>query len=273
MLRLPHPVSGRPEAAITSANLHLLRELIRRDITARFTGSALGLSWAVLQPLSLVVLYWFVFTYMLPGGRIGLAPGASSDLPYIYFLITGLLPWMGINEGLMRSATAIVDNASIVRRLPLRSEILVIVPNASALVFQSIGLAITIIAWGLTGGTLRGLWLLPVAFAFQFALQLGFGLLLAGGYVFFRDLGQAIGFVLSVVFYLSPILYPVPERFERFFFWNPLTPLFGLFRSAILGAPLPPASSIVFLLVAATTALLAGLFCLGKVQPTIADLI
>lgn len=227
----------------------------------------------MLQPLSLVVLYWFVFTYMLPGGRIGVPAGAGGDQPYIYFLITGLLPWLGISEGLMRSATSIVENASIVRRLPLRSEILVIVPNASALAFQSIGLAIAIIAYGLTGGSLRRIWLLPVAFAIQFVLQLGLGLLLAGGYVFFRDLAQVIGFVLSVVFYLSPILYSVPGRFERFFFWNPLTPLFGLFRSAILGAPLPAASSIVFLLIAAASALMAGLFCLGKVQPTIADLI
>ena len=272
MLHLPRHDRAL-EAAITSSNLHLLRELVRRDITARFTGSALGLSWAVLQPLSLVVLYWFVFTYLLPGGRVGVAPGAGGDQPYIYFLITGLLPWMGISEGIMRSATSIVDNASIVRRLPLRSEILVVVPNASAMAFQSIGLAIAIIAWGLTGGTLRGLWLLPIAFALQFVLQLGLGLLLAGGYVFFRDLAQGIGFVLSVVFYLSPILYPVSGRFEHFFFWNPLTPLFGLFRSAILGAPLPPASSIVFLLIAAASALFAGLYSLGKVQPTIADLI
>jgi ABC-type polysaccharide/polyol phosphate export permease len=262
-----------PRPAINASNLHLLRELIRRDITARFTGSALGLTWAVLQPLSLVALYWFVFTQILTGVRLGVPAGAGGDQPYIYFLITALLPWLGISEGLMRSTTSIVDNASIVRRLPLRSEILVIVPNASALVFQSIGLAIAIIAYGLTGGSLRGLWLLPIAFAVQFVLQVGVGLLLAGAYVFFRDLTQVIGFVLSVVFYLSPILYPVTGRFERIFNWNPLTPLFGLFRSAILGAPLPEASSIVFLLIAAVTALVLGLLALGKVQPTIADLI
>jgi lipopolysaccharide transport system permease protein len=262
---------SRPD--ITSANLHLLRELIRRDITARFTGSALGLSWAILQPLSLVVLYWFVFTYMLPGGRLGIEPGAGGDQPYIYFLITGLLPWLAISEGLMRSATSIVDNASIVRRLPLRSEILVVVPNASALAFQGIGLGITVVAYGFSGGSLRQLWLLPVALAFQFFLQLGIGMLLAGGYVFFRDLTQVVGFVLSVVFYLSPILYPVTGRFAAVFFWNPLTPLFGLFRSAILGAPLPEASSIVFLLTATLAAVLIGRLALGKVQPTSADLI
>ena len=223
--------------------------------------------------MSLVLLYWFVFTFMLPGGRIGLAAGTEGDYPYIYFLISGLLPWLGFNEGLMRSTTSIVENAPIVRRLPLRSELLVVVPNASAMAFECVALAIAVIAHGLNGGSLRKLWLLPLALALQFALQVGIGLLLAGGYVFFRDLSQIIGFTLSVVFYLSPILYPIAGRFESFFFWNPLTALFGLFRSAILGAPLPDAASIVFLVAAAALALFAGLFCLGKVQPTIADLI
>ena len=85
----------------THRNVHLLRELIKRDFHARFTGSALGVFWAVLQPLSLVFLYWFVFTYMFrrPVGQ---------DDHYIDFLIAGLLPWLAINEGLMRSSTSIV---------------------------------------------------------------------------------------------------------------------------------------------------------------------
>src|ERR1043165_10260833 len=68
----------------TTKNLPLLRELVRRDFHARFTGSALGIFWAVLQPLSLVVVYWFVFTYMFTRG-----PAAGND-NYIRFLITRL---------------------------------------------------------------------------------------------------------------------------------------------------------------------------------------
>src|SRR5262249_28393612 len=94
------PLSS-PEAP-TYRNAHLLRELVKRDFAARFTGSALGLFWAVLQPLSLVVVYWFVFTYMFTRG-----PASSGD-NYILFLISGLLPWLGINEGVVRSTTSIV---------------------------------------------------------------------------------------------------------------------------------------------------------------------
>lgn len=260
--------SVKSEGPATYATLHLLRELIKRDLTARFTGSALGLAWAVLQPLSLVVLYWFVFTFMIPGGRAG---GTGDD--YIYFLIAGLLPWLGVSEGLSRSTTAVVENSAIVRRLPLRSELLVVVPNATAMVFEGVALAIFIVALAAQGMPLRHLWLLPPALILQFLLQIGIGFFLATTYVFFRDVTQIIGFVLAIAFYLSPILYPVTGRFEKYFFWNPMTPLLGLFRSAMLASPLPDAGSIVFLLATAGSVCAAGLLFFRRAQPSLVDVI
>src|SRR6266852_6512449 len=122
----------------TANNFHLLRELVKRDFHARFTGSALGVFWAVLQPLSLVILYWFVFTYMFSRGP------AAGNKNYIDFLIAGLLPWLGLNEGIIRSTTSIVENAPMVRRMAFRSELLVVVPNASALIFEAVGLLLFI---------------------------------------------------------------------------------------------------------------------------------
>jgi lipopolysaccharide transport system permease protein len=250
-----------------SRDLHLLKELVRRDFATRFAGSVLGLAWAVLQPLSLVVLYWFVFTFMIPRGL-----GREGDR-YIDFLIAGLIPWIGLNEGIVRSATSIVENAAMVRRLAFRSELIVIVPNASALIFESIGLMLFAIFLIIRDGVPRMLWLLPLALLIQFTVQVGIGLFLAALYVFFRDLPQILTFLLSVVFYLSPILYPVSKRFEHFFLWNPLTPLMGLFRSAMLASPLPPAGSIVFLMIVASVVFAGGLFFFRKAQPTLADVI
>ncbi|HEV7428087.1 MAG TPA: ABC transporter permease [Thermoanaerobaculia bacterium] len=251
----------------TYKNVHLLRELVKRDFRSRFTGSALGLLWAVLQPLSLVFLYWFVFTYMFRRG-----PG-GDDKHFIDFLIAGLLPWMGLNEGIIRSTTSIVDNAPMVRRLAFRSELLVLVPNASAMIFESIALALFAAFLLLRGLPMRLVWILPLALLVQFAAQVGLSWILAASYVFFRDLMPIIGFLLSIVFYLSPILYPVTGRFERFFLWNPMTPLLGLFRSAMLSAALPAAGSIVFLVFVATTLFAGGLLFFRRAQGTLADLI
>lgn len=240
---------------------------MKRDFAARFSGSALGIFWAVLQPLSLVAVYWFVFTYMFSRG-----PAAGND-SYIYFLITGLLPWLGINEGLMRSTTIIVENAPMVRRLAFRSEILVVVPNASALLFEIVGLVLFLGLLLLRGGAPRLIWMLPFALVLQFALQIGIGWLLAASYVVFRDLLPILGFALSVAFYLSPILYPVAGRFEKFFIWNPMTPLLGLFRSAMLSSSLPNIGSVVFLLVVCTAFFAGGLAFFRRAQGTLADLI
>lgn len=256
-----------PEDQKTFKNVHLLRELVKRDFHARFSGSVLGILWAVLQPLSLVVLYWFVFTYMFSRGP------AAENGHYIEFLIAGLLPWLGLNEGIIRSTTSIVDNAPMVRRLAFRSELLILVPHTTALIFESIGLGLFGGFLLIRGFTLRFLWLLPFALLLQFALQVGLGWFLAASFVFLRDLVPILGFVLSVLFYLSPILYPVTGRFERFFVWNPMTPLVGLFRSAMLSAALPSASSIVFLLAVAAATFTGGLLFFRRTQGTLADLI
>jgi ABC-type polysaccharide/polyol phosphate export permease len=253
------------EAAVTR-DLHLLRELIKRDLTARFTGSVLGLFWAVLQPATMVAVYWFVFTFMIPTRGI-----FGKD--YIYFLISGLIPWFAISEGLMRSMTSIVENGPMVRRLPLRSELLVIVPNASAVIFEVIALVLFIIALTFVRGWSHAFWLLPLALLVQLVIQIALALLLAATYVFFRDLSQLLGFVLSVVFYLSPILYPATGRFEKLLAWNPLTPLLGLFRSAVLGDPLPAISSIVLLVVVAPALMAGSMLFFRRVQPILVDLV
>lgn len=249
-----------------ASDSNLLIQLIKRDFRARFAGSALGLTWAILQPLSLVTLYWFVFTIMLP-------QRAAAGNGYVFFLISGLLPWIGFNEGILRGTTSVIDNAAVVKRLPFRSEILVLVPNASALLFELIAIGMFVAFLALQGKPLRSLWLLPLVLAIQLAVQLGVGWFLAATYVFFRDVTQLLGFFLSILFYLSPILYPVGVRFEKFFRWNPMTPLLGLFRSAILGAPLPDLASIVFLLTFASTSVVAGLRFFRKVQPSLVDLL
>jgi len=247
-------------------DLHLLRELIKRDLAARFTGSGLGLFWAVLQPAAMVSVYWFVFSFMIPS-RVG----GGGD--YLYFLISGLIPWFAISEGLTRSMTSIVENAPMVRRIPLRSELLVIVPNASAVVFELIAFTLFVAAMTVVRGWPRGAWLIPIAVALQLLLQVGLALALAATYVFLRDLGQILGFVLAIVFYLSPILYPAAGRFRTLFAFNPLTPLLGLFRSAILGAALPPLSSIVLLMIVAAALFAASFSFFRRAQRVFADLI
>lgn len=253
-------------------NLYLLSELVRRDFSMRFAGSTLGIAWAVLQPLSLVVLYWFVFTQIFDGPRTG--EGGAAYGNYAHFLISGLLAWIGFQEGIARGTSSISENATLVRRLTFKTEMLVLVPNISALIFETIGILLFLGYLLLTGHSLWNIWLLPFALVLQLGLQTGISLALATLQVFIRDVGQVLGFALSILFYLSPILYRVEgSEWEKVFVWNPLTPLLGLFRSAILSEPLPQPASIVILLVVAGAAFTGGLLLLRRAQPNLADLI
>ena len=224
-----------------------------------------------------MALYWFVFTQIFDVGRI---PGRAGE-HYVEFLIAGLIPWLGISEGIMRSTTAVLDNGPLIRKLPLSGTLVVLVPNASAMIFQSVGLVVFLAILVARGTIPSMIWLLPLPLLLQFLLQAGVGLFLAVTHAFFRDVTQIAGFVLSVVFYLSPILYPVVGRLEHFFQWNPLTPLLGLYRRALLGgipgigstAALPQWHSIVFLTVVAAGVCLAGSALMKKAQPDLVDLI
>lgn len=249
----------------TTNRLYLLRELVKRDLAARFAGSTLGRAWAIAQPLGLILVFWFVFSALIPLRSSG---GQGS---YIHFLIAGLIPWLAIAEGVNRSATSIIDNSAMVKRMAFQTELLVVVPNASAVLLELIALLIAVAFSAFSRGVSHYLWLLPAALVLQFGLQLGIGWMVAVMQVFFRDLAQVLGFALTIVFYLSPILYPPSARFESIFAWNPMTPLAGLFRSAMLGSPLPSASSIVFLLVVVASVLAFGLLVFRRAEATLAD--
>lgn len=190
---------------------------------------------------------------------------------YIHFLVAGLIPWLAITEGLMRSATSIIENGSVLRRMAFRSELLVVVPNAAAVLLEMVALALALGFATFDLGVSRLLWVLPLALALQFALQLGIGWIVAVMQVFFRDVAQVLGFALTIIFYLSPILYPPSQRFETIFHWNPMTPLIGLFRSAMLSTPLPSASSIVFLLVVVASVAATGLLIFRRAEAALAD--
>ncbi|HUP64635.1 MAG TPA: ABC transporter permease [Thermoanaerobaculia bacterium] len=273
MSNLGGPGEGVKGVRAGRQTAYLLSELVRRDFTARFAGSALGITWAILQPLSLVILYWFVFTIIFPASGGSPRPGGGTGEPYVLFLIAGLVPWLGFNEGIIRGTTSIIENSAMVRRLTFRSEVLVAVPNISAVLFEMVGLILLIVYLGLQGRSLWSLWLLPFALLLQLLLQVGLSLALATIQVFFRDVLQILGFAMSILFYLSPILYRVPPGWENAFAWNPMTPLLGLFRSALLSAPLPPPASIVFLMVVALGSLTAGLALFRRAQPSLTDLI
>jgi lipopolysaccharide transport system permease protein len=252
------------------SHFFLLRELVRRDFQSRYAGSALGLAWSLVQPLWTLLLLTFVFSTVMK-----ISPVGSRTGHFAIFLFCGLLPWMALQEGVLRASTSITDNSSLVKKLRFPSEILVLSVVLSALLHEAIAGAIFLgvlaalgeLRWG-------GLPLLLLAVPLQIALTVGLGLLLGTLHVFFRDVAQVLGMILMGWFYLTPIVYPaslVPERFQAWIELNPLTALVGLYRQALLEGEVSWVPGTVSLTLTAAVLLSIGLWIFASLKPAFVD--
>ncbi len=237
-------------------HLFLLRELVVRNVRSRYAGSALGLVWSLLNPLWQLLLFTLVF-----GRILGLEIDDEQTRNFGVFLFCGLLPWMAIHEGVNRSASAITDNADLVKKMRLPGEVLVASLVLGALVHSAVGGVVFLAVLALMGElSAASLPLLLVAVPLQTALTFGLGLGLAAVNVYFRDTVQAVGLVLNAWFYVTPIIYSLLssrlERYRELLEWNPLTGLVYLYRAAFLGGGVPV--SLVPLLAATIAAVVFG---------------
>jgi ABC-type polysaccharide/polyol phosphate export permease len=275
MLRPPvRGTTGTDPTAMLPGRSHLflLRELVKRDFQGRYAGSLLSFLWSFVQPLWLLVLFTVVFGYILAIKVDRMGAGTDN---FGVFIFSGLLPRTAIQEGLMRSTTAITDNAELVKKLRFPAWVLVLSVVLSALLHQAIAAGIFMVVLGVLGElswtTLP--WLL-VAVPLQVALTLGLALLLAPCHVFFRDTGQVLGMVTTAWFYFTPIVYPlswVPEKLAPWIEANPLTPLVGLYRTALLGREWTFGPSFVGLVLAALLALALGVTLFRRVESSLVD--
>ncbi len=216
-----------------SNQLFLLKELVQRDFQSRYAGSLLGFLWPFLVPLWQLLLFSFVFATVL---QISLKGERTEN--FGLFLFCGLLPWMAINEGITRSATAITENANLVKNVNFQPEILVVSIVLGALLQEAVALAVLLVILAALGElSVSTLPILGIAVPLQIALTLGLGMLLCCIHTLFRDTVQLLSMVTMGWFYLTPIVYPrslVPPEYQSWLLWNPLTPLVDLYRRALL---------------------------------------
>lgn len=254
-----------------SAKLFLLKEMVVRDIRARYAGSGLGLVWAFLHPILWMALYTFVFSVIL---RVPVERGFST---FPEFLMAGLLPWMAIQEAVSRSASVLADNAVVVKKAVFPLETLVLSVVLASVVNQLVAFLVFGI-YVFFIGHFSPVWILLLvpALALQILLTYGIGCFAATVTAFVRDAGQAIGILLTVVFFSTPIVYPsslVPLRYRALIEANPVAHLVSLYRAAFTLHALPDWGSVLYLAAfSLVTAVLGGVLFL-RARPHFADLI
>jgi homopolymeric O-antigen transport system permease protein len=229
------------------SNLWRHRELVHRltaqEVLQRYRGSYLGIVWSFITPILMLSVYAFVFSIVFQA-RWGEAAGSSRPGEFALTLFAGLIPFGVFAEVVNRAPSIVLSTPNYVKKVVFPLEILPVVAVGSAVVQSLISGAILLLASIVfLGHVSRTVVLLPLAYMPLVLLTLGLAWFLASLGVYVRDIGQAIGVVTQVLFFLSPIFYPVsavPERLRFILYCNPMTTILDEFRRAMLWG-VPPA--------------------------------
>lgn len=212
-------------------------QLVKREVEGRFKGSWLGFAWSMLNPLILLGVYTFVFGYVFRA-RWGAGEDAYSSGQYAVVLYSGLILHGFLGECLNRAPACVLGNPNFVKKIVFPLDILAWVHHGAA--WFHFGMSVIILAmfqlvfFGRVPYTycLLPLVLIPIAFYAQGLLWL-----ISAVTVYFRDLAQLTGLLVTCLLFASPVLYPlesVPEKFRSFLYLNPLTSSLEMFRSVVL---------------------------------------
>lgn len=238
----------------------MIGQMTKRDFGQRYRGSYLGVVWAILNPLLLLLIYTFVFSVVF---KARWNPSDVNTVPgeFAIVLFAGLIPYYFFSEVLNRASSIIINNPNYVKKVVFPLEVLIVVISGTALISSFIQLGILIVAILVFLHTLPAtILLLPLLYLPLILITLGFGWFLASLGVYVRDIALVISLALQVLLFISPIFYAinaVPERFQAILRLNPLTMIVTNFRSVLLwGEMFPVKEWAIWLVISLIVALL-----------------
>ncbi len=261
-------------AALNLRDLWAYRELVYfltwRDIKVRYKQAALGIAWAVLQPLFTMV----VFSVIL-GNFLGVP--TDGDVPYPIFSYVAILPWQLFASTLQRSGASLVSSANLLKKVYFPRLVIPVASMGAGIVdfFISFLVLLGLMAYYHIPLSWRMLWLLPlILLAVLTALSVG--LWLSALNVQYRDIQQMLPFIIQAWFYISPVVYSssiVPsEKWRLVYALNPMAGVINGFRWALLGTTQPDAS--IYISAGVVLVLLvSGLYFFKRMEYTFADIV
>jgi lipopolysaccharide transport system permease protein len=230
------PPSGEPGLLV---GLALAWPLAKRDVLARYRGSAIGLVWAMAAPLGMVLVYTLVFRGVFQA-RWGAGDAAVDGFGFVLRLFAGLMIFQAVAEVATRATRLMQDNANLVKRVVFPLELLtwaLLLQVGVHLLMQAAVMALLLLAFG--AGVRLSWFLLPLAGLWVLALQRVLALVLAALGPYLRDLQHAVPVATAGLMFLSPVFYPVaaaPLPLQWVLVLNPLTVPIELARSAWFGS-------------------------------------
>src|SRR5258706_1536156 len=243
-------------AAILHANLFL--SFVGRELRNRYAGSISGALWALLHPITQRAIFAFVFAAIFRSRA-----GNLDESQYIAFYACGLWPWLAFREGLARGTSALQNAAQLIKKIAFPNELIVAASVSATFIVHLGGFALAIVVLKIFNQPLDMLGV-PVAMltcVTLFFAALGLAFALSAVQLIIRDVEQVLGPILDLLFFLTPILYPlaaVPKNLQPVVAANPLTFLLERLHDALLVNPGLPQFEDLIALTMGAVALLSG---------------
>ncbi len=222
----------------------LLVSLMWRDIRVRYKQSVLGMAWAIVMPLAMMLIFTFVFTR-----AVKVVGGMNLQMPYPLFAYIGLVPWAFFSTGLNGAVSSLVANRNLVTKVYFPREVFPLSSIGSAFADFCVAgtVLVALIAYfhTTTSWDFRpqpSLLFVPVVLFFQIMLTCGLGMLLAMANLFYRDVRQLFNVLIQLWMFLTCVVYPIPNDGS---FWgvvvvcNPMTPIIKAYRDCIILGEIP----------------------------------
>ena len=217
------------------SNRALIWKLAKNDFKTRYAGSNFGVLWALVQPVIIVLVYWFVFEVGLNAGSQKVKEGL--DIAFVLWLTSGLVPWFYFSEALTNGTNSLLEYNYLVKKVVFKISILPIIKIIAASFIHVFFVAFMMVIYFLYGYPLD-LYLLQIVYnslcMFIFVLALSYST--CAIVIFFRDLTQIIAIFLQVGMWATPILWNIntfSPSIQMIFKLNPIYYIVNGYRSAL----------------------------------------
>jgi lipopolysaccharide transport system permease protein len=253
----------------------LIRQLTWREVVGRYKGSFIGMGWSFIQPLVMLCVYTFVFSVIFKARwGVGADEGKAA---FALTLFMGLITFSVFSEVANSAPTLVLGNVNYVKKVVFPLEILPLVRLSSVLINALFSLGVLFIGILIINHCIH--WtalLLPLIWLPMIIFTLGCGYFLASLGVFVRDMGAVIGVLTTMLFFLTPIFYPiraVPERLHIVYRMNPLAIFVEDARRVVLWGQLPDWPWFCLGMVFSVAVLMFGFLWFMKSKKAFADVI
>ena len=247
----------------------LLYFLVWRDVKVRYKQTALGVSWAIIQPVFTMVVFSLFF------GRLAKMP--SDGIPYPLFSYAALVPWTFFSHGLTLASNSLVGSANLIKKVYFPRLAIPIASVTSGVIDFVIAFVVLLgmmLYYGIVP-TLNVIWL-PLLLLITFITSLGVSLWLSALNVQFRDVRYMIPFLTQLWLFATPIAYPsslLSEPWRTLYSLNPMVGVVEGFRWALLGTETAPGPILIVSSLAALALLVGGAFYFRRLEKTFADVV